>query len=314
MPCMAAGSCAAIMKKLAPKGLKDEVLLATILMEVLKGLVYFHQDGRIHRDVKAGNILISATGEVKLADFGVAGTLIDNGIRKQHRQTFTGTPCWMAPEVMEQASGYDGKADIWSFGITAMELGFGRAPYATFQPMKVLLLTLKEEPPTVEIYNDNSYKFSKGFISLLSKCLRKVPKKRPVATKLLQHRFFAKAKDAKYIQEKIVSQLPPMPEGGIVMNLKPEELAADPKKSDSKPVSVPSWVFDKEVIKAIKEGKDTQAAEATLAAAQARAAKGEEPLPGVGTGSSKHTAGTSSSPSTKPSEGVTTTEPSASGS
>eukprot|EP00456_Euglypha_rotunda_P052787 TRINITY_DN42556_c1_g1_i7.p1 TRINITY_DN42556_c1_g1~~TRINITY_DN42556_c1_g1_i7.p1 ORF type:complete len:179 (+),score=22.55 TRINITY_DN42556_c1_g1_i7:69-539(+) len=112
MPCMAAGSCASIMKKLAPKGLKDETLLATILLEVLKGLVYFHQDGRIHRDVKAGNILISATGEVKLADFGVAGTLIDNGIRKQHRQTFTGTPCWMAPEVMEQASGYDGKAEI----------------------------------------------------------------------------------------------------------------------------------------------------------------------------------------------------------
>jgi len=83
----------------------------------------------------------------------------------------------MAPEVMEQAAGYDGKADIWSFGITAMELAYGRAPYATYQPMKVLLLTLKEEPPTIDIYNDNSYKFSKGFVSLLSKCLRKNPKK-----------------------------------------------------------------------------------------------------------------------------------------
>jgi len=78
-----------------------------------------------------------------------------------------------------------------------------------------------------------------------------------------------------------------MPEGGTALNLKPEELAADPKKkSENKPVSVPSWVFDKEVIKAIKEGKDTKAAEATLAEAQARAAKGEAPLPSVKTGSS----------------------------
>jgi len=259
MPLMGAGSCAAILKKLFPKGMKDENLLASILLEVLKGLTYFHNDKRIHRDVKAGNILISTGGEVKLADFGVAGTLIDNG-RTRNRQTFTGTPCWMAPEVMEQATGYDVKADIWSFGITAMELAFGRAPYANYQPMKVLLLTLKEDPPSIDVYNDNSYKFSKGFVSLLSKCLRKPPKKRPLATKLLQHRFFQKAKDQAYIAEKLVKKLPPIPTSGVPLTLKPEDLATDSKKrQDNKPVSVPSWIFDKDVIKAIKEGKMEEA-------------------------------------------------------
>ncbi len=81
---------------------------------------------------------------------------------------------------MEQTNGYDSKADIWSFGITAMELGYGRAPYSQFQPMKVLLLTLQEEPPTCEIYKDNSYKFSKHYHSLIAKCLRKDPTKRYV--------------------------------------------------------------------------------------------------------------------------------------
>jgi serine/threonine-protein kinase OSR1/STK39 len=94
MPFKQAGSCAAIMKQIAPKGFKDDALIATILREALQGLVYLHKDGKIHRDLKAGNILIGAKGEVEIADFGVAGTLMENGDRKKNRQTFTGTPCW----------------------------------------------------------------------------------------------------------------------------------------------------------------------------------------------------------------------------
>lgn len=208
MPLLAAGSCMDIMRRHYPQGYNDEILIATLLKEALKGLLYFHKDGRVHRDVKAGNILISAEGQVQLGDFGVAGTLIEAGDKKP-RRTFVGTPCWMAPEVMEQAHGYDYKADIWSFGITALELAFGRPPYANYQPMKVMLLTLQEDPPTPAIYEDNPKKMSKSFRDMISKCLKKDPSKRPSAEKLMEHKFFKQAKDSEYVKEKLLNVIPP---------------------------------------------------------------------------------------------------------
>ena len=257
MPLLQAGSCASLMKLLAPSGFKDEALIATILRETLQGLMYFHKDGRIHRDLKAGNILIGAHGEVQLADFGVAGTLMENGDRKKNRQTFTGTPCWMAPEVMEHTNGYDEKADIWSFGITAMELGFGRAPYAKYQPMKVMLLTISEEPPTPEIYKDNSYQFSKNYASLIAKCLRRDTKKRPTAKKLMEHKFFKVARGREYIIEKLVSRMPPRGLGSAgverVHVCKEKTLIDAAKVEKSKPVSVGSWSFDKGELQEMKQ-------------------------------------------------------------
>ncbi|KAL9264759.1 Serine/threonine-protein kinase fray2-like protein, partial [Drosera capensis] len=151
MPYMAGGSCLHILKAAHPDGF-EEVVIATILREALKGLEYLHQHGHIHRDVKAGNILIDSRGAVKLGDFGVSACLFDSGDRQRMRNTFVGTPCWMAPEVMEQLHGYDCKADIWSFGITALELAHGHAPFSKYPPMK-------NAPPGLDYERDR--KFSK---------------------------------------------------------------------------------------------------------------------------------------------------------
>jgi len=143
--------------------------------------------------------LINSVGEVKLADVGLHGRIQDQ--RKNSRSCLSDHPGYYAPESLE--SGYDIKADIWTLGITAMELAFGYSPYAYSTPMKALFQIVRGDPPTIDIYPDKSYKFSKGFVSFLNKCLRKNPKKRPFANKLLQHRFFRKAQDGNYIIEKL---------------------------------------------------------------------------------------------------------------
>ena len=153
MPFVAGGSALNIMRFAFPDGLEEPVI-ATVMKEVLKGLCYVHASGAIHRDVKAGNILVGADGSVVLADFGVAATMERQGSwgsALASRSTFVGTPCWMAPEVMEQsAAGYSTLADIWSFGITLLELAHGHAPFAKYPPMKVLMMTIQNPPPTLD--------------------------------------------------------------------------------------------------------------------------------------------------------------------
>ena len=109
-------------------------------------------------------------------------------------QTFVGTPCWMAPEVMEQLGGYDSMADIWSVGITALELAKGFAPYAKFHPITVMLKTLQEDPPSLKTYPPVAgQKFSRHFKEVVQLCLQKKPQRRPTCTALLRKRFLSNA-------------------------------------------------------------------------------------------------------------------------
>lgn len=175
MEYLGAGSCS----DLLTAGPFSEQIISYIIGSVLNALLYLHDNGKIHRDIKAANVLIGLNGEVKLADFGVA-TQLSNNLSK--RLTFVGTPYWMAPEIIKHEE-YSFKADVWSLGITAIEMAYGKPPLTEFDPMRVLFRITEGPAPSLDSG------FSQVFREFVDLCLVKDPLKRASVKDLLKHPF-----------------------------------------------------------------------------------------------------------------------------
>lgn len=160
--------------------------IAYVVRETLKGIHYLHHVGKIHRDIKGANILLTEDGDVKLADFGVSAQITAT---MSKRKSFIGTPYWMAPEVaaVERKGGYNHQCDIWAIGITAIELAELQPPMFDLHPMRALFLMSKSgfKPPTLK----DKARWSVEFHNFVKMALTKNPKKRPNAERLLLHRF-----------------------------------------------------------------------------------------------------------------------------
>uniref|UniRef100_A0A3Q3B8Y2 non-specific serine/threonine protein kinase n=1 Tax=Kryptolebias marmoratus TaxID=37003 RepID=A0A3Q3B8Y2_KRYMA len=182
----------------------DEAIIAYILHEALMGLQHLHINKTIHRDVKGNNILLTTQGGIKLVDFGVSAQLTNTRLR---RNTSVGTPFWMAPEVIacEQQldSTYDARCDVWSLGITAIELGDGDPPLSDLHPMRALFKIPRNPPPTLhqpELWSDD-------FNDFISKCLIKDFELRPNVLDLLQHVFIKQTVGREKILQKQLIEL-----------------------------------------------------------------------------------------------------------
>ncbi|KAI9103060.1 kinase-like domain-containing protein [Phlyctochytrium arcticum] len=174
-------------------GRLSEDQCAYILREIFKGLDYMHHENKIHRDIKAENILFDNNGALKLADFGVAGQI---GPNQTAKSTFVGTPLYMAPEII-RGEEYGPKVDVWSVGILAIELATGAPPRSNLHPMDVLYATITADAPTLK---EN---WSPEFRDFVSRCLTKNPVERPTASDLLRHPFINQERDKNVLRDNL---------------------------------------------------------------------------------------------------------------
>jgi len=179
-----------------------EEMIAYVCRGALRGLAFMHRNWRIHRDIKSDNILVDMSGAVKVSDFGFAVNLT---LEQEKRNSVVGTPYWMAPELIK-ADRYNAKVDIWSFGITAIEMIDGEPPLLSEPVMRALLMITLRPPPTARLAD----KCSPELRHFVKKCLEKDPEKRSPADQLLMHPFLEKAASpeqfGQFVRERLSSR------------------------------------------------------------------------------------------------------------
>jgi len=198
------GSCLDIMNSCKKTITEDQI--SVIVAHMVQGLAYLHSHRILHRDLKAGNVLLTSEGIAKLADFGVSAKLVHT---LQKKNTIVGSPYWMAPEVISvqkgKGEGYDFKADIWSLAITTIELAEGKPPLFDIASLRVIFLIPARPPPTLTVPS----KWSSDFNDFLAVCLRKDPNQRPSATSILGHPFVQKGLRKDHILQELVKECMP---------------------------------------------------------------------------------------------------------
>jgi len=195
-----AGSVLDVIK--ATKEQLEEEEIRVVMKQVLRGLMYLHSNKLIHRDIKAGNILLNTKGQCKLADFGISKPF-ENSMNAG--KTVIGTPYWMAPEIFTDGK-HNTKCDIWSLGITAIEMACGRPPHSDKSPLQVIFYIPRSDPPNLP---EDQVDFSSEFREFVAKCCTKDPKKRPTAKELLStDKWIGNAKSNVLIQRIVQKALP----------------------------------------------------------------------------------------------------------
>ncbi|XP_071448821.1 neither inactivation nor afterpotential protein C isoform X2 [Hetaerina americana] len=182
----------------------SEVHIAYILRETVKGLVHLHENNIIHRDIRGSNIMITKGGEVKLCDFGLSRR-VKGEMGK--RQTVLGSPCWIAPEVVTSdragSEGYDIRSDIWSIGITAIELGDGNPPFMNIHPTRALFQIVRNPPPT--LYRPANW--TQNYNDFISECLVKNPDHRPFSVEVMEHPFLTSLPENEFLLQQDLKTL-----------------------------------------------------------------------------------------------------------
>ncbi|XP_025770603.1 mitogen-activated protein kinase kinase kinase kinase 1 [Puma concolor] len=230
----------------AVTGPLSELQISYVCREVLQGLAYLHSQKKIHRDIKGANILINDAGEVRLADFGISAQI---GATLARRLSFIGTPYWMAPEVAAVAlkGGYNELCDVWSLGITAIELAELQPPLFDVHPLRVLFLMSKSgyQPPRLK----EKGKWSAAFHNFVKVTLTKNPKKRPGATKMLSHQLVSQPRLNRSLILDLLDKLRNPGKGAPVVEIEDEE--PEDEAGSSVLVSVPT---DQHLLLGAEEG------------------------------------------------------------